>query len=337
MSKSDDIERLRAILQQKKRSRSRDREKIPKKAAVSTALTLVDESLNEERSRQQAEKSKKKYDDSRTKRTQERMEPRNDDCTVMIQGLKAETDERQIYQFFAASGKVRDVQILKDNNSFSDRRSKGVAFVEFYEIASVYKARKLNGQQLDGRVARVSPVAQPEVAEYLRRYGISLDENVAVALRNAVPEVQQAAMEQSLDGLSHPHAILMQRIQRLSAPLTKNAHNAAKPAALRRDTVVVLKNLFKPAEVDLTAEPEFYTEIEEDIKDGCSEHGDVLTVIVDRDSPIGRAVVQFASAEAATACQKAMNGRMFGGQQVEASTMPEGQFNAFEAHKARGR
>ena len=53
--------------------------------------------------------------------------------TIIVQGLKPETDERTIYQFFAKCGKVRDVQLLRDNNSFQDRKGKGVAYVEFYD------------------------------------------------------------------------------------------------------------------------------------------------------------------------------------------------------------
>ena len=106
--------------------------------------------------------------------------------------------------------------------------------------------------------------------------GIPLDEQVGIALRNAVPEVQQAAMSRSMADTSNPQAVLMKRIQQLSVEITGstqkpaqgmpvNLRNAEKSAGFAKDTCVVLKNLFKPAEVDLDAEPDFYEEIKDDV------------------------------------------------------------------------
>jgi RNA recognition motif-containing protein len=329
MSKSDAIERLRAAAA-RARSRSRERPAAAKKSVIGYAPE-VDEHIEAERARQRTQISKMKNDKT-TAATKERDDPRKDDCTIIVQGLKPETDERTIYQFFAKCGKVRDVQLLRDNNSFQDRKGKGVAYVEFYDTVSVLQAQQLNGQLLEGRAAKVSPVAQPEVVEFLRQYGIPLDEQVGIALRNAVPEVQQAAMSRSMADTSNPQAVLMKRIRQLSVEMsgtTRNVNNAEKPAALRRDTCVVLKNLFRPADVDLAAEPEFYSEIRDDVQGGCEQHGQVLEVFVDRESTLGRVVVKFASSEAASACQKAMNGRLFGGQTVVSHTMPEGEFEQF--------
>merc|ERR1719181_557203 len=121
MSKSDDIDRLRAAAAARKRSRSRERVPVPKQnSIISYAPDDYDETIREERSRQQQQKHK--YD-GKTAATRERQAPRSDDRTVIVQGLKPETDERQIYMFFAKCGKVRELQILKDNNSFKDRQS----------------------------------------------------------------------------------------------------------------------------------------------------------------------------------------------------------------------
>ena len=82
-------------------------------------------------------------------------------------------------------------------------------------------------------------------------------------------------MAQPLD-TSHPQAVLMKRIQQLSVEMTGstqkpaqgmpvNLKNAEKSAGFAKDTCVVLKNLFKPADVDLDAEPDFYEEIKDDV------------------------------------------------------------------------
>ena len=76
-----------------------------------------------------------------------------DDCTVLVQGLHPSTDEFEIYEFFSKeSGKVRDVQIVKDPKT---RVSRGVAYVEFYLSDSVLRALACNGQLLAGRPIRV--------------------------------------------------------------------------------------------------------------------------------------------------------------------------------------
>jgi len=57
--------------------------------------------------------------------------------------------EREIYDFFEKeSCKVRDIRLITDRNS---RKSKGIGYIEFYEISSVEKAIKLSGKQLRGQ------------------------------------------------------------------------------------------------------------------------------------------------------------------------------------------
>merc|ERR1719487_2335125 len=104
--RSDDIERLRAAA--RARSRSRDRGEMPlRKPLLSYAPDERNEDLINERTKQN--KDKHKYD-GLTKATADRRIPRNDDCTAIVQGLKPDTDERQIYQFFTKCGKIKDVQ-----------------------------------------------------------------------------------------------------------------------------------------------------------------------------------------------------------------------------------
>ena len=114
---------------------------------------------------------------------------------------------------------------------------------------------------------------------------------------------------------------------RLQTPFTRNARiNTIKS---EQSSVLVLANLFNPKEVDLAAEPDFYTEIAEDVQSGCEDHGVVLSAHVDRESIQGRVLVRFASAESAVAAQRAMNGRLFAGKSVQASFMHEGAFEEF--------
>ncbi|PPS04384.1 hypothetical protein GOBAR_AA16273 [Gossypium barbadense] len=71
---------------------------------------------------------------------------------LLIMPLKA--TERDVYEFFSKAGKVRDVRLIMDRNS---RRSKGVGYIEFYDVMSVPMAIALSGQLLLGQPVMVKP------------------------------------------------------------------------------------------------------------------------------------------------------------------------------------
>merc|ERR1719409_350370 len=83
---------------------------------------------------------------------------RRDDCTVMVQSLHHSADEKAVYVFFQACGKVRDVQVIRDPNS---GKSKGIAFVEFYLPESVLTALEFNGQMMGSNPIVVQAVKMP--------------------------------------------------------------------------------------------------------------------------------------------------------------------------------
>ena len=57
-----------------------------------------------------------------------------DNRTVMCMQLAAKVTHQELTDFFAKIGQVRDVKLIADKNS---RRSKGIAYVEFYDEKSV--------------------------------------------------------------------------------------------------------------------------------------------------------------------------------------------------------
>ncbi|XP_051882940.1 RNA-binding protein 39-like [Pristis pectinata] len=70
-----------------------------------------------------------------------------DACTVLCLQFSAQTHPSDLEHFFSSVGKVRDVKIISDRSS---RRSKGIAYVEFYDIDSVSRAIGLSGKKLLG-------------------------------------------------------------------------------------------------------------------------------------------------------------------------------------------
>ncbi|TPX58303.1 hypothetical protein PhCBS80983_g03233 [Powellomyces hirtus] len=70
-----------------------------------------------------------------------------DKRTVFVMQLAARLKQEELFDFFLPAGRVRDARIIADRNS---RRSKGVGYVEFYEVDSVSKAIGMSGQKLLG-------------------------------------------------------------------------------------------------------------------------------------------------------------------------------------------
>jgi RNA-binding protein 39 len=67
--------------------------------------------------------------------------------TVFCMQLSHRVRPRDLEEFFSSVGKVRDVKLITDTKT---RRSKGVAYVEFYELESVSLALGLTGEKLMG-------------------------------------------------------------------------------------------------------------------------------------------------------------------------------------------
>ncbi|KAH0472709.1 MAG: hypothetical protein KVP17_003272 [Porospora cf. gigantea B] len=105
---------------------------------------------------------------------------KRDDLTVLIMNLSLKASERDVWRFLTEkAGKVADIQLIKDARS---GKSKGVAYVEFYEQASVLRAISLgSGAMIMGqRVViqasqaeknRAAKVAKQQAAEMLSGNG----------------------------------------------------------------------------------------------------------------------------------------------------------------------
>ncbi|CAI0428295.1 unnamed protein product [Linum tenue] len=81
-------------------------------------------------------------------------DPERDQRTVFAYQMPLKAMERDVYEFFSKAGKVRDVRLIMDRNS---RRSKGVGYIEFYDVMSVPMAIALSGQPLFGQPVMVKP------------------------------------------------------------------------------------------------------------------------------------------------------------------------------------
>ncbi|KAJ1642201.1 splicing factor [Coemansia asiatica] len=89
-------------------------------------------------------------------------ESERDMRTVFAMQLSSRLRRGDLVDFFSSVGRVRDAKIVAEKGS---RRSRGVAYVEFYSIDSAVEAVKLSGQKLLG----VPIIVQPSDAQKNRQ------------------------------------------------------------------------------------------------------------------------------------------------------------------------
>uniref|UniRef100_A0A0D9VPP4 RRM domain-containing protein n=1 Tax=Leersia perrieri TaxID=77586 RepID=A0A0D9VPP4_9ORYZ len=150
----DKERRSRDREKEKEKEREREREKDRERRSRSRSeRRRDDEECERERHRD------RDYRDRDVRRRKEEAaepeaDPERDQRTVFAYQLSLKADERDVYEFFSRAGKVRDVRLIMDRNS---RRSKGVGYIEFYDVMSVPMAIALSGQLLLGQQVMVKP------------------------------------------------------------------------------------------------------------------------------------------------------------------------------------
>uniref|UniRef100_A0A7S4DX10 RRM domain-containing protein n=1 Tax=Lotharella globosa TaxID=91324 RepID=A0A7S4DX10_9EUKA len=78
---------------------------------------------------------------------EEEIQRQRDENTVFVYQIHPKVDERDLFEFFSAVGKVTDIRLIRDQRT---HKSKGLCYIEFAEHDSVMKAISLTGQQLGG-------------------------------------------------------------------------------------------------------------------------------------------------------------------------------------------
>lgn len=139
---------------ERKRSRSRSRSPLPlptngKRPNVNSELHQIAESIaRRPNSKERSSKS------SRREKSPELTPEERDLRTVFCMQLAAAIRPRDLEKFFSRVGKVRDVRLITDPRT---HRSKGVAYVEFRDLACVQAALALSGEKLLGIPIIIKP------------------------------------------------------------------------------------------------------------------------------------------------------------------------------------
>ncbi|KAJ4911825.1 CC1-like protein [Raphanus sativus] len=134
------------------REKSRDRERREReKERERRERRSSSRSRREEREREVVERGSRRHKD---KKDEPEADPERDQRTVFAYQMPLKATERDVYEFFSKAGKVRDVRLIMDRNS---RRSKGVGYIEFYDVMSVPMAIAMSGQLFLGQPVMVKP------------------------------------------------------------------------------------------------------------------------------------------------------------------------------------
>ncbi|OAY73674.1 RNA-binding protein 39 [Ananas comosus] len=162
--KDKDREKDRDRDREKERERDKDKERERSRRSRSKSEKHREEERDgdraQERSRErdyrlrEYERDHRRYRDKKEEAAEPEADPERDQRTVFAYQLSLKADERDVYDFFSRAGKVRDVRLIMDRNS---RRSKGVGYIEFYDVMSVPMAIALSGQLLLGQPVMVKP------------------------------------------------------------------------------------------------------------------------------------------------------------------------------------
>ncbi|KAF2430541.1 putative nuclear mRNA splicing factor-associated protein [Tothia fuscella] len=108
----------------------------------------------------------------------------------------------------------------------------------------------------------------------------------------------------------------MQKLNNKLADWDDDDPSAQPEVSSRWDKVVILKHMFTLEELE--GEPTAILDIKEDIREEGGKVGEVTNVVLFDKEPEGVASVRFTTPQAANACVKLFDGRMFGGKKVVA-------------------
>eukprot|EP01086_Lenisia_limosa_P012812 TRINITY_DN4141_c0_g1_i1.p1 TRINITY_DN4141_c0_g1~~TRINITY_DN4141_c0_g1_i1.p1 ORF type:complete len:473 (-),score=102.81 TRINITY_DN4141_c0_g1_i1:24-1442(-) len=138
----------------------------------------IPEPFGEDEHAQDAGKTKDQLEDERIQQQYER-----DLRTIIVLNLHHDATEDDIFLFMEKhAGKVRDVRLITDKTS---RRSKGMAYVEFYQREAVGPALSLTGQRINNKpvVIQLSQAEKNLEAEIAARAAQKLTEAVGETAR----------------------------------------------------------------------------------------------------------------------------------------------------------
>uniref|UniRef100_A0A7N6AXR8 RRM domain-containing protein n=1 Tax=Anabas testudineus TaxID=64144 RepID=A0A7N6AXR8_ANATE len=243
---------------------------------------------------------------------------------LYVGSLHFNITEEMLRGIFEPFGKIEGIQLMMDSET---GRSKGYGFISFADAECAKKAlEQLNGFELAGRPMKVGHVTERSDSstassfldnDELERTGIDLGTTGRLQLMARlaegtglkIPPAAQQALQMTgsipFGNITVPTPAPSQALNLPSQPLATHC--------------LQLSNLFNPqAEND----PNWATEIQDDVIEECNKHGGIVHIYVDKNSAQGNVYVKCPSIPAAMATVNALHGRWFAGKMITAAYVP---------------
>ncbi|XP_014288666.1 RNA-binding protein 39 isoform X2 [Halyomorpha halys] len=233
---------------------------------------------------------------------------------LYIGSLHFNITEDMLRGIFEPFGKIDSIQLMTDPET---GRSKGFGFITFHHSEDAKRAlEQLNGFELAGRPMKVGTVSErmdmghsftPHIdTDELDRSGIDLGATGRLQLMFKLAEGT---------GMQIPAAAASALNVAVPGSMTSMASNIAPPIATQ---CFMLSNMFDPT---TETNPNWDSEIRDDVIEECNKHGGVLHVYVDKASA-GNVYVKCPTITTAVAAVNSLHGRWFAGRVITAAYVP---------------
>ena len=240
---------------------------------------------------------------------------------VYVGSLMWQLTEEQVRQIFEPFGAIRSCQLIINPETGKHR---GYGFVEFAEEKSAADAiAEMDGFELVGRKLKVryaSALVAPQAAHQAHQHNQQHMQQQLANTAHLPPGFTVPTLPASLQPspLSHQQSLSTEDNMRITSAEQRVNIMQKLSASSRQSTVLLLRNLLSPNEVD--------AELEGEVREECSKFGRVRDVRVAVADDEVRCYVLFESAAECSRAVEALNGRWFGKRTVSADFYPLSQF-----------
>lgn len=242
------------------------------------------------------------------KQEQAKKKSHKDDTTKLYIGnILTHMNESDVRAIFSPFGEIELIEVPRDPHTGKNRK---VAFVTYCRRKDAKIAiQEMDGFKIKDKVIEVREAKENE-SEYFRDFTPDFD------------------LEEKgyMIGSGRERQALIRELNRSKGE--KGDLIMSKTSLTAASNCLLLNNMFDPTGIDLQNEPNFFTEIKDQVLDICEELGKVDKVWVDRESH-GNVWVKFSkdSIKGAQKAQEMLNNRYFDEREIKASFIPEAIFN----------
>lgn len=265
----------------------------------------------------------------------------NGPMRIYVGSLHYNITEAMLRGIFEPFGTIESINLLKDPDS---GLSRGYGFITFTKSDDAKRAiEQLNGFEIAGRPMRVANVTEKTAGgggEYnllddVETKGINMGAAGRIHLMAKLAEgtgfqIPAGAAQVLAAGIGggapnpmadEPDEAAMAAAlasEAMASVANANAHALANPPI--NTTCFMLTNMF---EATSETNPDWESEIRDDVIEECNSHGGVFHVHVDKAAPEGNVYVKVVNPSTASMSVNSLHGRMFAGRVITAAYIPE--------------